>query len=44
MLTQTTAYPSAQDRDRALHYDMAEAINESIGRLEELLGLLARLN
>jgi uncharacterized protein YndB with AHSA1/START domain len=44
VLTQNTVYPSAQDRDRALHYDMAEDINESIERLEELLGRLARLS
>ena len=30
-------YQSAQDRDRALRFDMAEDINESIERLEELL-------
>lgn len=37
MVTQNTVYQSAQDRDQALRFDMAEDINESIERLEELL-------
>lgn len=37
LVTQNTVYQSVQDRDRVLHYDMAEDINESIERLEELL-------
>ena len=36
-VTQNTIYQSAQDRDRALHYDMAEDIHDSIERLEHLL-------
>lgn len=39
-VTQNTIYQSAQDRDRALHYDMAEDIHESIERLEQLLARL----
>lgn len=38
-MTQTTVYQPV-DRDRVLHYPMAEDINESIDRLEELLARL----
>jgi uncharacterized protein YndB with AHSA1/START domain len=37
LVTQDTIYQSVQDRDRMLHYDLAEDVNESIDRLEELL-------
>ena len=37
LVTQNTVQQSVQDRDRVLQYDMAEDINESIERLEELL-------
>ncbi|MGH3194459.1 MAG: SRPBCC family protein [Streptosporangiaceae bacterium] len=40
LVTQNTVYQSVQDRDRVLHYDMAEDINESIERLEQLLAQL----
>ena len=40
MVTQNTIYQSVQDRDRALRYDMAEDIHESIERLEQLLARL----
>ena len=40
LVTQATVYQSARDRDRVLHYNMAEDINESIDRLEELLARL----
>ena len=39
-VTQNTTYPSGQDRDRVLHYDMAEDIHDSIERLEYLLARL----
>ncbi|HEU5389329.1 MAG TPA: SRPBCC family protein [Streptosporangiaceae bacterium] len=40
VVTQNTVYQSARDRDRALLYDMAEDIHESIERLEQLLARL----
>lgn len=40
LVTQNIVYQSARDRDRALRFDMAEDINESIQRLEDLLAQL----
>ena len=40
LVTQNTIYQSARDRDRVLHYDMAEDIHESIERREQLLARL----
>jgi uncharacterized protein YndB with AHSA1/START domain len=40
LVTQNIVYQSARDRDRALRFDMAEDINESIERLEDLLAQL----
>jgi uncharacterized protein YndB with AHSA1/START domain len=40
LVTHKTIYQSVQGRDRVLRYDMAEDINESIDRLEELLARL----
>jgi uncharacterized protein YndB with AHSA1/START domain len=42
LVTQNTVYQSVRDRDRALRFDMAEDINESIERLEDLLAQLVR--
>jgi uncharacterized protein YndB with AHSA1/START domain len=37
LLTQATVFPSAADRDVALESNMADGINESMERLDELL-------
>jgi uncharacterized protein YndB with AHSA1/START domain len=42
LVTQNTVYQSVRDRDRALRFDMAEDINESVERLEDLLAQLVR--
>jgi len=39
--TQRTIFQSAADRDAALESNMADGINESMGRLDELLARLA---
>jgi hypothetical protein len=44
VVRQNTVYQSVEDRDAAVASGMAEGINESMERLDELLGRLVPVN